>query len=382
MGTASTMASLAEGLGMTLPGAADIPAADSRRMMIAEQSGKRIVDMVREGLRPSRIMTAPAFENAIRLLMALGGSTNAIVHLVAIAGRLGINLPLSSFDEIACTTPFIANVKPSGKFLMEEFSYAGGVPAVLKEISPLLHLDALTASGKSLGENLRRAACFNREVIRPLSQPLYPQGGVVILNGNLAPQGAVIKQSAISPHLVKHRGRAVVFQNNQDLLARLDAPDLKVDENSVLVLKNAGPRGAPGMPEWGHLPIPAKLLKAGVRDMVRLSDARISGTSFGTIVVHISPESAVGGPLAIVRDGDEIELDVAARRLELRVSDAEIRTRLSQWKAPAPHYTRGYGKLFLDHVLQAHEGCDFDFLRGADREEGETPLGRYPNPAL
>lgn len=382
MGTASTMASLAEGLGMTLPGAADIPAADSRRMMIAEESGRRIVEMVREDLRPSRIMTAAALENATRLLMALGGSTNAIVHLVAIAGRLGINLPLSSFDEIACTTPFIANVKPSGKFLMEEFSYAGGVPAVLKEISPLLHLDALTASGKSLGENLRRAACFNREVIRPLSQPLYPQGGVVILNGNLAPQGAVIKQSAISPHLVKHRGRAVVFQNNQDLLARLDAPDLKVDENSVLVLKNAGPRGAPGMPEWGHLPIPAKLLKAGVRDMVRLSDARISGTSFGTIVVHISPESAVGGPLAIVRDGDEIELDVAARRLELRVSDAEIRTRLSQWKAPAPHYTRGYGKLFLDHVLQAHEGCDFDFLRGADREEGETPLGRYPNPAL
>ena len=382
MGTASTMASLAEGLGMTLPGAADIPAADSRRMMIAEQSGKRIVDMVREGLRPSHIMTAAALENATRLLMALGGSTNAIVHLVAIAGRLGVNLPLSSFDEIASTTPFIANVKPSGKFLMEEFSYAGGVPAVLKEISPLLHLDALTASGKSLGENLKRAACFNREVIRPLSQPLYPQGGVVILNGNLAPQGAVIKQSAISPHLVKHRGRAVVFENNQDLLARIDDTDLKVDENSVLVLKNAGPRGAPGMPEWGHLPIPAKLLKGGVRDMVRLSDARISGTSFGTIVVHISPESAVGGPLAIVRDGDQIELDVAARRLELRVSDAEIRTRLSQWKAPAPHYTRGYGKLFLDHILQAHEGCDFDFLRGADREEGATPLERYPNPAL
>jgi dihydroxy-acid dehydratase len=367
---------------MTLPGAADIPAADSRRMMIAEQSGKRIVDMVREGLRPSHIMTAAALENATRLLMALGGSTNAIVHLVAIAGRLGINLPLSSFDELARTTPVIANVKPSGKFLMEEFSYAGGVPAVLKEISPLLHLHALTASGKSLGENLRRAACFNREVIRPLNEPLFPQGGVVVLNGNLAPQGAVIKQSAISPHLVKHRGRAVVFENNHDLLARIDDPGLKVDENSVLVLKNAGPRGAPGMPEWGHLPIPAKLLKGGVRDMVRLSDARISGTSFGTIVVHISPESAVGGPLAIVRDGDEIELDVAARRLELRVSDAEIQTRLSQWKAPAPHYTRGYGKLFLDHILQAHEGCDFDFLRGADREEGATPLERYPNPAL
>ena len=310
MGTASTMASLAEGLGMTLPGAADIPAVDSRRMMIAEQSGKRIVDMVREGLRPSHIMTAAALENAIRLLMALGGSTNAIVHLVAIAGRLGINLPLSSFDEIASTTPFIANVKPSGKFLMEEFSYAGGVPAVLKEISPLLHLDALTASGKTMGENLKRAACFNREVIRPLSEPLFPQGGVVVLNGNLAPLGAVIKQSAVSPHLAKHRGRAVVFQNNLDLLARLDDPNLPVDENSVMVLKNAGPKGAPGMPEWGHLPIPAKLLKAGVKDMVRLSDARISGTSFGTIVVHIAPEAAVGGPLAIVQDGDEIELDV------------------------------------------------------------------------
>jgi dihydroxy-acid dehydratase len=382
MGTASTMASLAEGLGMTLPGAADIPAADSRRMMIAEESGRRIVEMVREDLRPSRLMTAAAFENAIRLLMALGGSTNAIVHLVAMAGRVGVKLPLASFDELARTTPVIANVKPSGKFLMEEFSYAGGVPAVLKEISSLLHLNALTASGKSLGENLRSAGCFNREVIRPLSQPLYPQGGVVILNGNLAPQGAVIKQSAISPHLEKHRGRAVAFENNLDLLARIDDPDLKVEENSVLVLKNAGPRGAPGMPEWGHLPIPAKLLKGGVRDMVRLSDARISGTSFGTIVVHISPESAVGGPLAIVRDGDEIELDVAARRLVLWVSDAEIRARLSQWKAPAPHYTRGYGKLFLDHILQAHEGCDFDFLRGADGEDGATPLARFPNPAL
>jgi dihydroxy-acid dehydratase len=382
MGTASTMASIAEGLGMTLPGAADIPAVDSRRMMIAEQSGKRIVDMVRENLRPSHIMTAAALENATRLLMALGGSTNAIVHLVAIVGRLGIDLPLSSFDEIASTTPFIANVKPSGKFLMEEFSYAGGVGAVLKEISPLLHLDALTVTGKAMGENLKRAACFNREVIRPLDEPLFPQGGVVVLNGNLAPLGAVIKQTACSPHLMKHIGRAVVFQNNQDLLARLDDPDLPVDENSVMVLKNAGPKGAPGMPEWGHLPIPAKLLRAGVKDMVRISDARISGTSFGTIVVHIAPEAAVGGPLAIVQDGDEIELDVPGRRLELRVSDAEIKARLSQWKAPAPHYTRGYGRLFLDHILQANEGCDFDFLRGADREEGESPAKRFPHPGM
>jgi len=383
MGTASTMASLAEGLGMTLPGAADIPAPDSRRMMLAEQTGKRIVEMVGEDLRPSRIMTGAALRNAIRLLMALGGSTNAIVHLVAIAGRLGVDLPLMLFDEIARTTPVIANVRPSGKFLMEAFSYAGGVPAVLKEISPLLHLDALTVSGKTLGENIAGAKCFNREVIKPLAEPLFPEGGVVILRGNLAPDGAVIKQSAVSPHLMKHRGRAVVFQNNRDLLARLDDSNLPVDENSVLVLKNAGPQGAPGMPEWGHLPIPAKLLKAGIRDMVRLSDARISGTSFGTIVVHIAPEAAVGGPLAIVQDGDEIELDVPARRLELRVSDAEIKARLSQWQRPAPHYTRGYGKLFLDHILQAPEGCDFDFLRGRDPEEdGSSPLKRFPNPAL
>jgi L-arabonate dehydrase len=380
MGTASTMASIAEGLGMTLPNAADIPAVDSRRMMIAEQSGRRIVEMVREGLRPSHIMTAAALENATRLLMALGGSTNAIVHLVAIAGRLGIDLPLSSFDDIAATTPFIANIKPSGKFLMEEFSYAGGVPAVLKEISPLLHLDAMTATGKTMVENLKRAACFNREVIRPLTEPLLAQGGVVVLNGNLAPSGAVIKQSAVSPHLMKHRGRAVVFQNNHDLIARIDDPNLNVDEHSVMVLKNAGPKGAPGMPEWGHLPIPAKLLRAGVKDMVRISDARISGTSFGTIVVHIAPEAAVGGTLAIVQDGDEIELDVPARRLELRLPDAEIKSRLSEWRAPAPHYTRGYGKLFLDHILQANEGCDFDFLRGADREE-ESPAKRFPHPS-
>ncbi len=382
MGTASTMASLAEGLGMTLPGAADIPAADSRRMMIAERSGSRIVEMAKEGLRPSRIMTAAAIENAIRLLMALGGSTNAIVHLVALAGRLGINLPLSTFDDLAATTPFIANVKPSGKFLMEEFSYAGGVQGVLKELSPLLHLEAITANGKTLGENLKNAACFNREVIRPLKEPLFPQGGVVVLYGNLAPKGAVIKQSAVSPHFIKHRGRAVVFENNQDLLARLDDPNLAVDENSVMVLRNAGPKGAPGMPEWGHLPIPAKLLKAGVKDMVRLSDARISGTSFGTIVVHVAPEAAVGGTLAIVRDGDEIELDVAARRLDLRVPDAEIQSRLTQWKPPAPHCERGYGRLFLDHILQADEGCDFDFLRGASREDDGSPLARYPNPAL
>jgi dihydroxy-acid dehydratase len=382
MGTASTMASLAEALGMTLPGAADIPAADARRLASAEQSGRRIVEMVKEDLRPSAILTAEAIENSIHLLMALGGSTNALVHLVAIAGRLGLDLPLSKFDEISHTTPVVANVKPSGKFLMEDFHYAGGVPAVLREISSLLHLDALTATGKTLGENIARAACFHREVIKPLREPLYPEGGTVVLWGNLAPQGAVIKQSAASPHLLKHQGRAVVFENNQDLLARLDDPNLRVDEDSVLVLKNAGPKGAPGMAEWGHLPIPAKLLRAGVKDMVRLSDARISGTSFGTIVVHISPESAVGGPLAIVQEGDEIELDVSAKRLELRIPEAEIRKRLSQWRPPAPHYRRGYGKMYLDHVLQAHEGCDFDFLRGRASEDSASPVARFPNPAL
>ncbi|MBZ5564433.1 MAG: dihydroxy-acid dehydratase [Acidobacteriia bacterium] len=382
MGTASTMASLVEALGMTLPGAADIPAADSRRLAIAEESGRRIVAMVNEELRPSRILTAQAIENAIRLQMALGGSTNALVHLVAIAGRVDLELPLTLYDEISHTTPVLANVKPSGKYLMEDFSYAGGVPAVLKEISSLLHREALTVNGRTLGENIARAACYNRDVIKPFGQPLYPEGGTVVLWGNLAPHGAVIKQSASSPHLLKHKGRAVVFENNQDLLARLDDPNLEVDEQSVLVLKHAGPKGAPGMPEWGHLPIPAKLLKAGVKDMVRLSDARISGTSFGTIVVHVSPEAAVGGPLAVVRNGDEIELDVPGKRLELRVPEGEIAKRLAQWQAPAPHYQRGYGRLFLDHILQAHEGCDFDFLRGRDRENGQTPLKRFPNPGL
>jgi dihydroxyacid dehydratase/phosphogluconate dehydratase len=369
MGTASTMASLAEALGMSLPGAADIPAADSRRLAIAEQSGQRIVEIVKENLRPSRILTEEALENAI-------------VHLVAVAGRLGIDLPLSRFDEVSRATPVIANVKPSGKFLMEDFHYAGGVSAVIKEISSRLHLDALTVTGKMLGENIASAACFNREVIKTLSQPIYPEGGTVILRGNLAPQGAVTKQSAASPHLLKHRGRAVVFENNEDLLARIDDPNPEVDESSILVLKNAGPKGAPGMPEWGHLPIPAKLLKAGVKDMVRLSDARISGTSFGTIVVHISRESAVGGPLAIVKDGDRIELDVPAKRLALLVQESEITKRLAGWKPPVPHYQRGYGKMYLDHILQAHEGCDFDFLRGRESEEARTPLSRFRNPAL
>ncbi|HZT68912.1 MAG TPA: IlvD/Edd family dehydratase [Terriglobia bacterium] len=382
MGTASTMACVAEALGMMLPGSADLPASDSRRLAMAEKSGARIVEMVREDLRPSRIMTLQAIENAIRVDMAIGGSTNAIVHLIAIAGRLGIDLPLEKFDELSRTTPVVANVRPSGRYLMEDFCYAGGNAALMKEILPLLHGKALTVTGKTVAENLAQAACFNREVIKPLDEPLRPEGGTAILRGNLAPAGAVIKQSAISPHFARHRGRAVVFENNLDLINRIDDPKLDVDESSILVLKNAGPKGAPGMPEWGHLPIPAKLLKAGVRDMVRLSDARISGTSFGTMVVHISPESAVGGPLAVVKDGDLIELDVHGRRLELQVSNAELKKRLKSWKPPEPHYLRGYGRMFLDHILQAHQGCDFDFLLPVNGPEKVAPPVRFKNPAL
>jgi L-arabonate dehydrase len=382
MGTASTMACIAETLGMTLPGAADLPAADSRRLAIAERSGRRIVEMVAEDLRPSRILTRDAFENAIRADMAIGGSTNAIIHLVAMAGRLGLDLPLKRFDDFSRTTPVIANIRPSGKFLMEDFCYAGGMQAVLKEIIGLLHSNALTVTGKTIAKNVERAACFNRDVIKPLRDPLKAEGGTAILRGNLAPAGAVIKQSAVSPELAGHKGRAVVFENNLDLIERIDDPKLKVDESSVLVLKNAGPKGAPGMPEWGHLPIPAKLLKAGVRDMVRLSDARISGTSFGTIVVHIDPEAAVGGPLDIVKSGDEIEMDIASRKLELRVPQSEIRKRLKSWTRPKPHYERGYRRIFLDHVLQAHEGCDFDFLRSANGGLRVAPPVRFKNPAL
>ena len=382
MGTASTMACIAEALGMALPGSADIPASDSRRLANAERSGRRIVEMVQEDLRPSRILTRQALDNAIRVDMAIGGSTNAIVHLVALAGRRGLDLPLERFDELSRTTPVIANIRPSGQYLMEDFSYAGGLPAVMKEIVTLLHAKALTATGKTLGENLASAACFNADVIKTLEQPLRTEGGTAILRGNLAPAGAVIKQSAISPHFAKHRGRAVVFENNLDLLNRIDDPNLNVDESSVLVLKNAGPKGAPGMPEWGHLPIPAKLLKAGVLDLVRLSDARISGTSYGTMVVHIAPESAVGGPLAAVKDGDWIELDVAERRLELRVPKAEIKKRLKNWQPHKPHYARGYGKMYLDHILQAHEGCDFDFLKAVNGAERVPPPVKFKNPSL
>jgi dihydroxy-acid dehydratase len=365
MGTASTMASMAEALGMTLPGNAAIPAPDSRRLALAEISGRRAVELARAGgPRPSQIMTAEAFDNAIRADMAIGGSTNAIIHLVAIAGRVGLRLPLARFDELSKTTPLLANLRPSGKYLMEDFFYAGGLPVVMRELLPLLHGDALTVNGRSMVDNVRDAACWNDDVIRPLGMPLAKEGGTVILSGNLCPDGAVLKQSAASPHLLTHRGRAVVFEDHEDLHRRIDDPALSIDETSILVLKHVGPKGAPGMPEWGAAPIPARLLTKGVKDMVRISDARMSGTSYGTVVLHVAPESAVGGPLALVRDGDEIELDVPRRRLTLRVSDEELARRKAAWMPRPPKFTRGYGRLFLDHVLQADAGCDFDFLRG------------------
>ncbi len=368
MGTASTMTSLAEALGMTLPGCAAIPAADSRRLAMAQQSGRRIVEMVREDLRPSRILTPQALENAIRVDMALGGSTNAVIHLCALAGRLGIDLPLETFDRLSRSTPMLANVKPSGAYLMEDFFYAGGVPALMAEILDLLHPDCMTVSGRTVAENLAGVRATNQEVIRPRSNPLFPEGGTVVLRGNLAPQGAVLKQTAASPELMVHRGPALVFPDRRTLLERIDDPALEVTPQTVLVLQNAGPVGGPGMPEWGQLPIPAKLLRQGVKDMVRISDARMSGTSYGTTVLHVSPESAVGGPLAIVRTGDMIRLDVPARRLEVELEDREIARRSEQWRPPAPLYTRGYGRLFSEHVTQAHQGCDFDFLRWDGRQ--------------
>jgi L-arabonate dehydrase len=363
MGTASTMASLAEALGMTLPGCANIPAPDSRRLAIAELSGRAVVEMIEPGLTPSRIMTRAAFENAITVLMALGGSTNAVIHLIAIAGRLGIDLTLEDFDRISRRTGCIVNVKPSGEYLMEDLFHAGGIPAVMHRIRDLLHEDCGTVNGKTIGENIGGAQPLNDTVIRPRDQPLYHEGGIAVLYGNLAPNGAVIKQSAASKHLLQHRGRAFVFETRDEMLAQVDRDDLPVDRDTVLVMRNCGPKGAPGFPEWGHIPMPRKLLNQGVTDMVRISDARMSGTSFGTVVLHVAPESAIGGPLALVRTGDEIELDVSGRKLELQVPADELERRSRGFAPPAAHYTRGYGRLFLDHVTQADLGCDFDFLR-------------------
>jgi dihydroxy-acid dehydratase len=376
MGTASTMASIVEALGMTLPGNAAIPASDSRRLAMAEMAGRRAVEMaLAGGPKPSQILTAPAFDNAIRADMAIGGSSNAIIHLVAIAGRVGVPLPLKRFDELSKSTPFLVNLRPSGKYLMEDFFYAGGLPAVLRQLLPLLNGGAPTVNGRSIADNVKDAKCYNEDVIRSLAMPLAAEGGTVILFGNLCPDGAVLKQSAASPHLLTHRGRAVVFEDHADLHKRIDDESVAIDETSVLVLKHVGPRGAPGMPEWGAAPIPARLLERGVKDMVRISDARMSGTSYGTVVLHVAPESAIGGPLAVVRDGDGIELNVPRRSLTLMVGDDELARRKAAWKPRAPHFTRGYGKLFLDHVLQANEGVDFDFLKGRTPVRFEDTAG-------
>jgi dihydroxy-acid dehydratase len=365
MGTAATMMSIAEGLGLSLPGASSIPAPDSNHSKMASLTGRRIVDMVWDDLKPRDVLTARAFDNAIVTLMAMGGSTNALIHLVAMAGRAGIKLPLERYNEFSARTPLLANVRPSGdRYLMEDFYYAGGLRALLSELKDLLHLDCMTVNGRTLGENLEGARIVNEEVIRRRSNPLKQSGGLVVLRGNLAPNGAVIKAAAATARLLKHAGKAVVFEDYNDMAARIDADTLEVDPDSVLILRNAGPLGGPGMPEWGMLPVPKKLLKQGVRDMVRISDARMSGTSYGTCVLHVSPESFVGGPLALVVNGDLVELDVEKCELNLRVDAAELSRRKAAWRPRQPKFARGYGAIFSRHIKQADEGCDFDFLEG------------------
>lgn len=362
MGTASTMTSAAEALGLTLPGAASIPAADSRHAVMAARTGKRIVEMVWEDLKLSNLLTATAFENSVTTVLALGGSTNAIIHLISMARRAGVPLGLDDFERLARRTPLLANIRPAGGYLMEDFFYAGGLCALLLNLRNLIDPTTPTANGRTLGENIVGARVCNDDVIRSQETALVSSDTLAVLRGNLAPDGAVIKPPAAEPHLHRHTGRAVVFADYDDMAARIDDPNLTVDENSVLVLKNAGPLGGPGMPEWGQLPIPKKLLEKGVRDMVRISDARMSGTSYGACVLHVAPESYIGGPLAHVQDGDMIELDIPARRLALQISDEELARRRSLWMPPAPRYARGYGALYLRHVTQANDGCDFDVL--------------------
>jgi len=363
MGTASTMAAVTETLGLTLPGAATIPAVHSAHARMAAACGRRAVDLAWEDLRPSQILSAAAFDNAIVADMALAGSTNAIVHLLALASRAGVPLPLDRFDAISRTTPVITNLRPAGEFLMEDFHDAGGVPALLARLQQLLKLDCLTVTGRTLGENIAGAEVIDERVILPLDQPLSQAGGTCVLRGSLAPDGCVIKPTAADPRLLKHTGRAVVFESYPDMKARIDEPAEGITADDILVLRNAGPQGAPGIPEWGMLPIPKPLLEQGVRDMVRISDARMSGTSYGTCVLHVAPEAAVGGPLAVVQTGDKIALDVEARRIDLLIDEAELARRLAGWAPPPPRYTRGYGQLFLDQTTQANEGCDFRFLK-------------------
>jgi dihydroxy-acid dehydratase len=362
MGTASTMTSTVEALGLCLSGYASIPAPDSRHAQMATLTGRRIVEMVWEDLKPSDILTAGSFDNAVMTTLALSGSTNAAVHLIALAKRAGFGLTLERFDELARKIPVLANIRPSGKYLMEDFFYAGGLRALLKQLGQFLSLTEKTVDGKTLGELIADAEVFNDDVIYSVDKAIVKSDGLAILKGNLAPDGAVIKPPAAEAHLLKHTGKAVVFKNYDDLSARIDSADLEIDANSVIVLQNAGPQGAPGMPEWGQLPIPKKLLEQGVRDMVRISDARMSGTSYGACVLHVTPEAYIGGPLAFVQDGDLIELDVPARKLNVLITDAEMAKRKATWVAPAPKFERGFGKIYLQHIQQANEGCDFDFL--------------------
>jgi dihydroxy-acid dehydratase len=376
MGTASTMASIVEALGMSLPGSATIPAVDAARVRTAEATGARAVALVAEGLTPSRILTAEAFDNAITALMAIGGGTNAVIHLLAIAGRAGVRLTLDRFHELSRRTPLIVNVRPGGEHLYEHLHNAGGIPAVLHELGDLVHGGAVTVTGRTIGEEVAGAQVHDRAVIAQRAAPLQPEGGIAVVRGTLAPDGALIKRSAATPELLRHRGRAVVFEDVYDVASRIDDAALDVDADSVLVLRNSGPKGGPGMPEWGQVPIPKRLLARGVNDMVRISDARMSGTAFGTVVLHVAPESAAGGPLRAVRDGDLIVLDVEEQRLDLDLPEGEIERRLAELGEPVPQYRRGYGALYLAHVLQANEGCDFDFLRARPGEPPERePLG-------
>ncbi|RMD62771.1 MAG: dihydroxy-acid dehydratase [Alphaproteobacteria bacterium] len=367
MGTASTMASMVEALGMGLPSNAAIPAVDSRRYVLAHMAGRRIVEMVREDLRMSKILTRAAFENAIRVNGAIGGSTNAVIHLLALAGRIGVELTLDDWDRIGHEVPCLVDLMPSGRFLMEDFYYAGGLPAVIRELGQagLLHKDALTVNGRTLWDNCADAPCWNREVIHGIDAPFKQHGGIAVLRGNLAPDGAILKPSAASPALMRHRGRAVVFEDIDHYKARIDDPALDIDETCIMVLKNCGPRGYPGMAEVGNMALPKKILRKGITDMVRISDARMSGTAYGTVVLHVAPEAAVGGPLALVRDGDMIELDVAARRLHLDVPEAELTRRRAAWQPAVAPPPRGYAHLYHHHVMQADKGCDLDFLVGA-----------------
>jgi dihydroxy-acid dehydratase len=369
MGTASTMASVVEALGIGLPTNAAIPAVDARRYALAHVAGQRIVEMVHEDLRMSKILTRKAFENAIRVVGAIGGSTNAVIHLLAIAARIGVDLTLDDWDQLGRGVPCLVNLMPSGKYLMEDFYYAGGLPAVIEDLGELIHREALTVNGKTIGENVAGARCYNRDVIKHREEPLTREGGIAVLRGNLCPSGAVLKPSAATPELMKHRGRAIVFETIEDFHARVDDPNLDIDESCVMVLKNCGPRGYPGMPEVGNMPLPQKILKRGITDMVRISDARMSGTAYGTVALHVSPEAAAGGVLALVQDGDEIELNVEERRLQLNVDDAELSRRRSSWQAPPPPSDRGYYKLYYEHVMQADRGADLDFLVGGSGVE-------------